>query len=148
MMLHANVATAAGTPLMLHVDPVVDADVVEVLAVVVETFGVVVGALGVVDGALGVVEGAAGVVDGALGVVVGTARVVVGTGAAGLVVNCLFFREFAHAAVTVICVEAGLPDCVTVDVTSLIGTKEEQKADALSAIKTAAQVPTWSRASS
>lgn len=130
---------------MLHVEPVIDAEVVEVLAVVVETF-VVDGALDVVVDALGVVEGAAGVVDGALGVVDGALGVV--DGAAGVVLGCLFFSAFVHGAVTVTSVEAEVPDCVTVDVTSLIGTKEEQKADALSAIRTASQAPTWSRASS
>ena len=70
---HANIDTAGGTPLILHVDDVV------VVAAVVVLEGVVDGAAGVVD-TFRVVDGAARVVE--------MARVVDGA-AAGVVDNCL-----------------------------------------------------------
>lgn len=85
-----------------------------------------------------------GVVDGVvLGVVLAVVfRVVVGAagvvvGAAGVVVAALFLW-------TLVVQEA--PDFVVVVVLSVIGTKDEQKADAWSAISTALQDETLSRA--
>jgi hypothetical protein len=139
-------ASCGWTPLTVHFDAVVVAalgvvdGVSGVVAGVVEIALVVVeGAAGVVEGALGVVEGAAGVVEGALGVV---------EGAAGVVDNCLFFLLApVQGAVTVTFAVPGAPFTVTVDVTSLIGTKELQKAEALRATSTALQTATLSRAS-
>lgn len=150
MTSQAKIETAGGRPLILQADDVVvvaadvvlDKDVVE--DDVVDAFGVVDGAAGVVemarvvDGAAGVVDGAAGVVDGARGVVEGAAGVV--DGAAGVVEPyCLFFffEGYVQAAVTVTCVLAAVPVWVTVAVASLIGTKDEQKAEAFSATSTA-----------
>lgn len=114
--------------------------VVEALAVV-DILGVVDNAAEVVD-ILVVVDGAAGVVDGAFEVV---------DGAAGVVDSCRFFFFFDCAliqgAVTVTLVTAEVPVCVMVEVTSLMGTKDEQKAEALRAIKIALQALTSSRAS-
>ena len=109
---------------------VVDAlGVVDGEAGVVEILGVVDGAAGVVEGAFGVVLGAAGVVEGAFGVVLG---------AAGVVESCRFdLPGLVHAAVTVTCVAIGAPEFVLVEVTSLIGTKEEQKAEPRKAMRTA-----------
>lgn len=136
-------------------DVVVVVELLLLLLGVVEILGVVDGAagvveiLGVVDGAAGVVEGAAGVVEGALGVVEGAAGVVEGAlgvveGAAGVVLNCRFFflRALVQGAVTVTCVLAEVPVWVAVDVTSVMGTNDEQKAEALSAIKSDLQEST------
>jgi len=133
-------ASCGWTPLTVHFDAVVVEALGGVVAGVVEIALVVVeGAAGIVEGALGVVEGAAGVVEGARGVV---------EGAAGVVDNCLFFLLApVQGAVTVTFAVPGAPFTVTVDVTSLIGTKELQKAEALRATSTALQTATLSRAS-
>lgn len=97
MMEQAKAVAFGGTPLMLHLDGVVDAVVVLAL-LVVESLGVVEGAAGVVE-IFGVVEGAAGVVE-ILGVVEGAAGVV--EGAAGVVLSCRFFlTALVQGAVTV-----------------------------------------------
>ena len=170
MTSQAKIEIAGGSPLILQADVVVaaledDVVVLEVVVGVVEIFGVVLGAAGVVEiarvvegaagvvlGAAGVVliarvvEGAAGVVDGAAGVVEGNFAVV--DGAAGVVLSCRFFLyAFVQGAVTVTFVLAAVPVCVTVFVVSVIGTNEEQKADALSAMRMALQTSTLLRAS-
>lgn len=142
MISQAKVAALDGTPLIEHFVAVV---------VVVVAFEVVVLTLGVVDGAAGVVlmalvvDGAAGVVLMAL-VVEGAAGVVlmalVVDGAAGVVDSCLFFCAFVQGAVTVTVVTAAVPVCVAVVVTSVMGTKEEQKAEAFIATRMASQAAT------
>jgi hypothetical protein len=62
-------------------------------------------------------------------------------------IGFLFFFKLSHGAVTVTCATPVGPDIVTVEVTSLIGTKELQKADALRATSTALHAATLSRAS-
>lgn len=147
--LHASVMTeqaktcaGEGTPLRLHFDAE-EVVVVDGAAGVVEILGVVEGAAGVVLGALGVVEGAAGVVLGALGVVEGAAGVVL----MALVVEsclfrCLFLKAFVQGAFTVTDVDTAVPVCVAVTVESVIGTKDEQKAEAFIAIKMLLQTST------
>jgi len=110
---------------------------------VVEIFGVVDGAFDVVDGAFDVVDAAFDVVDAAFDVVDEAFDVV--DGAAG-VDACRFFllrTLLVQAAVTVTAVAPGGP---AVEVTSLMGTKDEQKADAFKAIKIALQLSTSLRA--
>ena len=140
----AKTAICEGTPLIGQADVVVDAVVDFVVDAVVDLvvdFVVDFVVLGVVLGALGVVLGAAGVVD-IFGVVLGAAGVV--EGAAGVVESCRFFlAALVQAAVTV--VDAGVPR-VTVEVTSVMGTKLEQNAEALSAIRIASQLLTSFRA--
>lgn len=102
---------------------------------VVEIFGVVDVVAEVVDDALRAAEEAVAVVDEVLLEVVLDVAVVVA--------GCLFLRALVHGAVTVTCgVVAAVPVWEAVDVESVIGTKDEQKADALSAIRMALQVST------
>jgi hypothetical protein len=61
--------------------------------------------------------------------------------------GCLFFFKLSQGAVMVTCAKPVGPDFVSVEVISLIGTKELQKADALRATSTALHVATLSRAS-
>jgi len=126
---HAKELIAEGRPLIEQLDEVVDAVVERVVEGVVVIFGVV----EVVDEAFVVVDEIVAidfVVDADV-----------------VVVSALFCFAFVQAAVTVTVVYAEVPVPVTVEVTSLMGTKDEQKADALKAIKTALHVSTSPRAS-
>ena len=167
----AKIDTAGGRPLILHAEEVVVAAAEVVLDDVVVAFDVVEGAFGVVLGAFAVVLGAFGVVLGALEVCTHQLDAAVRSGetycrgrfrssawgrsslswldllltATRTTLTVGFTRLIlppllVHTAVTVA--------AVGVTVTSVIGTKEEQKAEAFKAIKTALHASTLLRGSS
>lgn len=65
----------------------------------------------------------------------------------GVVESCRLPLPGVQAAVMVTLQDVGVPEIVLVEVTSRMGTKLEQKAEALNATSTARQAPTLSRVS-
>jgi len=155
MISQAKILSALGKPLIVHWEVV---DVVVIFVVVVVAVVVVVGALVVVVvGALVVVVVAVEALVIVVPVVAVDALVVVVVVVNALVVvhvvvvvesrPLLIFGAPAQVvAVTVIVVVAAVPVWVAVDVTSVMGTKDEQNEEALSAIRMALQVSTSPRA--
>lgn len=159
MISHAKALRPAGRPLIVHLAVVVvEADLVVVVVVVEMGLVVVVVEMGLVVeiGLVVVVVVVVVVVEmGLVVVVVVVIVVVVVVVEIGLVVVVVvvlkggadfFFSALVQGAVTVTEANDAVPVWVTVEVTSVIGTKEEQKAEALSAIRIALQLSTSPRA--